>query len=488
MNGRRDSGIALALATLAAAIYLPAVRIGFYSDDYQWLGRMSPTLERPGYVFSVFFRDFNPVLHLSFLVDWCVGGAAGSVWHAHSIVIHALCVALVFLLCRRVGAGTWLAAAATSMWACNVRISEAVIWPAARGHSLATLFSLAAIVALLSRFRARRILAVSLFAVALMTKETALFPLLLVPLFLPDWKTEKPLLGVLAGIAVSFVLFNVIAKESFHTTDADLWTQVLKIPFVLLRPLGLGDAYGFNLAGVIVVIAAFSTAAWFLRRTVGLAGLAWVVLCAAPIVPLDKLSSRYLYLISVGWALVLCGSWTWLTARLGDTRARRLATSGLAVLVVVVVVANVIDIQREIEDYRLLGKPYADCVETLREPLRSLKPGETAVLIDVSPRDAIRGLHDSIWQRGNMTKLIPFRVEAVGGLIELPDLLNLVRDRSPGLLGSAVEPSTDTPRRWFVYDGESVRELPGPPSAPLPPEVVFGARWGDADQYFGERH
>ena len=117
-----------------------------------------------------------------------------------------------------------------------------------------------------------------------------------------------------------------------------------------------------------------------------------------------------------------------------------------------------------------------------------MKPGETAVLIDVSPRDAIRGLHDSIWRRGNMTKLIPFRVEAVGGLIELPDLLNLVRDRSPGLLGSAVEPSTDTPRRWFVYDGESVRELPGPPSAPLPPEVVFGARWGDADQYFGERH
>ena len=114
---------ALSLAAVACAIYVPAVNVGFFSDDYQWLGRMNATLERPSYVFTVFFRDFNPVLHASFTLDWIVGGYHPAVWHADSILLHGIAAGLLFLLCARLGAPFWVAVAGSGLWAVNVRLS-----------------------------------------------------------------------------------------------------------------------------------------------------------------------------------------------------------------------------------------------------------------------------------------------------------------------------------------------------------------------------
>ncbi|MCH7781256.1 MAG: hypothetical protein IH848_10440, partial [Acidobacteria bacterium] len=107
---------ALSLAVVACAIYAPAVGAGFFSDDYQWLGRMNATLERPSYVFTVFFRDFNPVLHASFALDWIVGGGHSAVWHADSILLHGIATGLLFLLCSRLGAPFRVAVAGPLDW------------------------------------------------------------------------------------------------------------------------------------------------------------------------------------------------------------------------------------------------------------------------------------------------------------------------------------------------------------------------------------
>ena len=85
---------ALLLAAVACGIHLPAIDAGFFSDDYQWLGRMNATLERPFYVFTVFFRDFNPVLHASFALDWILGGDSASIWHMDSILMHGIATVL----------------------------------------------------------------------------------------------------------------------------------------------------------------------------------------------------------------------------------------------------------------------------------------------------------------------------------------------------------------------------------------------------------
>ncbi len=486
MFDRRDLIVAAALLLLTCAVYGASLQAGFYSDDYQWLGRMSPTLERPSYLFTVIYRDFNPVLHASFLVDWIVGGGSASVFHAQSIVVHALNAVLLLLLCRRLGAGRGVAAAAALTWAWNVRLSEAAIWPAARGHALATLFVLATFLVLGSRVRWRDALALGLWVLALLSKETALFVVVLLPFFAGDPRRRwKPYAGF-ATVAAAFVAFNFLAKPSFHTSEAGAGFLALKIPFILLRPLGLGEQYAFDVASFALVLLALAGVAWLLRRQpTAVLGLCWVAACLVPVVPLDKLSSRYLYLLAVGYALVLCGLIAWLDERFrGAAARRRVRFVGVAVLIPILAL-NVVRVQREIGDYQLLAAPYAACVEALAPALATLEAGETVTVIEVGPRDAVRRLGDRIRRRGNMSKLIPFRPHGIGGLIALDDLLNVTRERTPGILGYRIgDPAGATRRRYFAYDGERVQEIRPFADDAVDPRVTFHARWGDAVGYF----
>lgn len=473
---------ALSLATVACAIYAPAVGAGFFSDDYQWLGRMNATLERPSYVFTVFFRDFNPVLHASFALDWIVGGGHSAVWHADSILLHGIATGLLFLLCSRLGAPFLVAVAGSGLWAVNVRLSEAVIWPAARGHQLAAICSLAALVLMLGRGRHRRWLALALLALGLFAKETTLFAMAAIPFFLPGWRKERTFLVGSAGLAGGFVLLNLAIKDDLHTSGAGLAALLLKAPFILLRPLGLGDYYRFDALSLILTMAAFVAAAYWLRRGPGLAGLAWVLVCSAPIVLLDKLSSRYLYLPAIGYTVVFCAVCAALGPLLRTASLRRLVQASLTLGVVSIFLANGLLVQREIGDYRLLAQPYGALVENVTAGLAGIARGETFLVIDDSAQTSIADLTRRIEERGNITKLIPYRRHALDGLIELPDLLNVARPREPGILGRPVPTADDASIRWFVYDGHALRETA--PREDVAVERVHRAAWDAAATYF----
>ena len=473
---------ALSLAAVACAVYAPAASIGFFSDDYQWLGRMNATLERPSYVFTVFFRDFNPVLHASFALDWIVGGYQPWVWHADSILLHGLAAGLLFLLCARLGAPFWVAVSGSGLWALNVRLSEAVIWPAARGHQLAAICSLAALVLMLGGGRHRRWLALGLLACGLFAKETTLFAMAAIPFFLPRWRKERAFLAGLAVLATGFVVLNVVIKDNLHTSDAGLTALLLKTPFILLRPLGLGDYARFDVFSLVLTAVLFLAAANWLRRGFGLAGLVWVLACSAPIVPLDKLSSRYLYLPAIGYTVVFCAVCVALGPLLRTASLRRLTGASLTVAVVSLLLGNGLFVQREIGDYRRLAQPYMTLVENVAPGLAGIATGETFLVVDTTSQTTIAELTGRIEQRGNITKLIPYRRHAIDGLIELPDLLNVARRHERGVLGRPVPSADDASIRWFFYDGSGLRETA--PRAGVPPERVHRAAWGQAGMYF----
>ncbi len=478
---RRDVGWALGLAAAALLCYVPALSVGFYSDDYEWLGRMQPTLENPGFVFRVFYRDFNPLLHVSLLLDWILGGGQPWLFHASSALWHATAAALVYLLCRRFIQLRTLAMAAAALWALNVRISEAVIWPAARGHVLASALALAGLLVATSNAPRRSAGALALFAAALLSKETALFAALALPVFLRDPRRDRRLLAAVAGLAVAFVAFNALAKESFHTSDDPWGFLVRKVGFLLLRPLGLGDLYDFSWPSFGLVLASLAGVAWALRREpAARAGLAWSLLGAIPLVPLDKLSSRYLYMMSAGYALVLCGlvhaAQRWLRTRSLCRAAGMAATGG----VVLLLAANVVRIQREIEDYRILCEPYDRLAARFRASLAELRCGETLVLYDLSSHRTVHELTETLWARGTIVKLIPYREGAVEGLIHLTDLLHAVHPREPGCLAQRVDPRTvPAGVRLLAYDGRRVLPLgQALPADRIPAERISAVRWG----------
>jgi hypothetical protein len=482
----RRASAALALAAATCAIYAPSLSVGFFSDDYQWLGRMNATLERPSYVLTVFFRDFNPILHASFALDWIIGGGRAAVWHADSILLHGLATALLFMLCSRLGASLRLALAGAALWAVNVRLSEAVIWPAARGHQFAAVCSLAALVLLLGHGRYRRWFALGLLGLGLFAKETTLFAIAAIPFFLPDRRKERPFLIGLAALVGGFVLLNVLIKDDLHTSGAGLLSLLYKTPFILLRPLGLGDYARFDAITLILTVAVFVALAFWLRRSFGLAGVLWVLACSAPIVALDKLSSRYLYLPAIGYSVVFCALCVEVGPLLRTRWLQRLAGVSLILGVASIVVGNALWVQREIGDYRQLAAPYTALVERVTPGLAGIAEGETFVLVDGAAQTTIMELTQRIQERGNMTKLIPYRRHAIDGLIELPDLLNVARPREPGLLGRAaplVGSLTEAaPIRWFFYDGQRLSEAA--PREDLPPERLHHASWGAAERYF----
>ena len=473
---------ALSLAAVACAVYAPAVGAGFFSDDYQWLGRMNATLEQPSYVFTVFFRDFNPVLHASFTLDWIVGGYDPAVWHVDSILLHGIAASLLFLFCARLGAPFWVAIGASGLWALNVRLSETVIWPAARGHQLAATCSLAALVLLLGRRRHRRWLALAFLALGLFAKETTLFAMAAIPFFLPGWRKERAFLTALAGLAAGFVLLNIAIKDNLHTSGAGLAALLLKTPFILLRPLGLGDYYRFDVLSLVLVAVVFLAAAYWLRRGFGLAGVGWVLACSAPIVLLDKLSSRYLYLPAIGYAVVFCAICMAIRPALRSPFVKRWVRGAVIAGVLLIASTNGLLVQREIGDYRLLAQPYMTLVENVAAGLAGIARGETFLVVDAAAQTTIADLTGRIEERGNITKLIPYRRHAIDGLIELPDLLNVARPREPGILGRPVPSAADASIRWFVYDGSELRETPVREDVAV--ERIHRAAWDAATRYF----
>ena len=476
---------AAALGALTLAVYARALGAGFFSDDYEWLGRMTPALERPLYVFRVFYRDFNPLLHASFVLDFLLGGGTAPVFHATSLLLHAATTTLVVLLCARLAGNAWAALGAGLLWGTGVRISEAVIWPAARGHALAALFVLAGLLVLTGSSRRKVLWAAALFAAGLLTKEVAFFPMLLAPLFARDRATRRSAAVAVGVLAVLFVAFNVLCKSEYHTSGEGMGAMLLKLPFVVLRPIGLGDSYDFSTTGFVLFAAGAAGLVLLCRgSSPARLGVLWIALCAAPILPLEKVSSRYLYLLSIGYPLLACGLLAHPRFPRLSNDVRRAAVALGGVTVILLAVTNALLVQREIADYGILGQPYDACFRTLRAPALALSPGETLVVSETQPRAVIPFLAGLMEQRGNIRKLIPERADGVGGMIGLADLVNAARPARTGALAVAADPADPGPRRIYLWDGRAALATD---ALPVPaPGRVLAARLVPCPVFFGQ--
>jgi hypothetical protein len=489
-SGRAPVLVACAAAVLSAATYLQALGVGFYSDDLQWLARMPATAERPWFVFTVFYRDFNPLLHASFFLDYLLGHQSAWAFHLSSIIVHALNTALVAVLCARWTGSAVFALAAGGLWGVNVRLSEAVIWPAARGHALATLFVLLGLLALARRTAPRAAASTVSFCAALLSKEIALVPLLLAPWTIPRERRAWKIFLALGALAAAFAVFNVAAKPSFDTNSGGASVMALKLPFILLRPVGLGDLYDFSILGAAFCFGGLAIAGWLFDTQRVRLGLLWLLACAVPILALPKLSSRYVYLLSFGWVLLACGVLEWVRCCTMTKAFRRLSALTAGCAVVLLIAVNVVLVQREIEDYRVLSEPYRACLDLLRAPAQELEPGQTLVVADISPRDAIARLNRFVAERGTITKLIPERPQGVGGLVALDDAVNILRARERGIMAVRTTLAPDAPAArsapTYIYDGARVRRASAAPD--LPAERRLVVTLASSQAYFARSH
>jgi hypothetical protein len=158
-------------AAVAFCLALPGLAFPFLSDDWIQIESVES-----GVPLRTPFEDFRPIYMMSLWLDRALWGLSPAGFHLTNALLIAVCAALVVQVCRRYTGERALAGAAGLLFALHPYHVENAAWIGARGDPLVAVPFLAALLAY-DRWRSRRTgipwLAIGLFVIALLAKETA---------------------------------------------------------------------------------------------------------------------------------------------------------------------------------------------------------------------------------------------------------------------------------------------------------------------------
>ena len=364
-----DAGIAgrhwTVYILLPAAIllfYWPVLSAPFLYDDYTHItdarnadwrsiaAAFGPVENPPG----LFYRPFG---FLVYWLNYLIAGPDPRLWHAVSILFHAVNTCLLYSLCRKLQLSAAGGMGAALLFAFSGSAAEPVAWIDARFDPMATglvLASLLCVCRFLDGGRTRWMAAACLAGVAAFTSKESAFclPLLVGCLwfFRPAAEGSSPkrltaaflITGVLAAgiFAYRWWALGGIGGYRGQSGDSGIagFSLVRMLNAVLVRdwtilffPVNWSSPVNWSLAAVLsftpIILALCVWRSDGIRRRRAITGaIAMTILAAIPaqhllLIGADLANSRYLYLPSIGWA-VLWGviftsmrdaRWRWLT-------------------------------------------------------------------------------------------------------------------------------------------------------------------------------
>jgi len=344
-NGGGDlpAGALLCLLGIAAAVFLPALKGHWLADDFGWVGQFSryPWSDTwrlfAGDWSHAIAQEYRPLWAISFMVDLRLSGLNPVALHVTNLGLHLTASLLVWCLAATSPGGYKLAAPlALAFFALAPLHAEPVAWISARGHVLAPIFVLAALI-LMRRFmlhgrRIRYLGAIGCALAAIATQEVGVtLPLLLLLRDVVDaprrdrqWIRRMalfhaPFWAILAAyLGLRYLRFGMVARPgTFSSIPELLYKQYNGLRLLWLSPItavGLpGGAAGSLFKAALGLLIAFLLLAAFAARPArGRGDLArgliffavlWPLVCTA--VLFGAASPRHFYLASVGMAIAL---------------------------------------------------------------------------------------------------------------------------------------------------------------------------------------
>ncbi len=354
---------------------------------------------------------YRPFFWLSLATDASVWGLHAVAFHAMNLLLHWLNGVLLYFLLRRVEWERALALASAVVWLVLPVNAEAVAWISGRSYSLSTAFVLGGLLCGERYLRGRASAAAlvgyaALGAGALLSHEQGmlLLPLtLLVAVGAGSGRLRERVLSVRArvlyGIAVALdggyllVAHAVGVRGGMHFgAVSSLGLTVAKYVGWLLLPVRMSverstdtPVAGWSVAAVVALlgVAGLTGALVFVRRVPRAVrvGVAWLVICLLPfaglVVIYQGMAERYVYLASIGLAVVVCGLGAAvperlrldvIRLRLGVTRVRL----GVVGVVAVWVMWGVVRLEMRLRDWHDPVRLYQS---SLRATPRSFKLG-----------------------------------------------------------------------------------------------------------------
>lgn len=193
--------ICAVLIAATVTTFWPAKQCGFVDWDDQYFVAANPHV-KPGLTWagvkwamtSDVCANWHPVTMLSHMVDCQLFGVDPGMHHLSNVFLHAINVALLFLLLRRLTGAVWRSAAVAAIFAVHPLRVESVAWISERKDVLCVMFFLLTIWAYASwaerRGTWRYLRVLGCYTLALMSKPMAV-TLPLVLLLLDFWPLER---------------------------------------------------------------------------------------------------------------------------------------------------------------------------------------------------------------------------------------------------------------------------------------------------------
>jgi hypothetical protein len=298
------------VALAAVAAYAPALHIPLIADDFPNIAQAITWGAPEGLRTLLGDAQFRlrATSYWTMFALWQVGELAPWVYHAASLLLHILNAWLVFGIAR-----TWERTRAAAPWAAlffavHEGHQEAVMWFSAINELLLCFFGLASLWCWLRR---REALSAVLFALALLSKESAV---VLLPLFFlvterSRWKRLVPH-AALVALAAASVLQSRTNSFRFHDGSFSL-----SAPFWETWPRSMARLLWF---WGWLAAAAIGLARDRKLRAIAARALAWMGIALLPYSFLtydNRIPSRQTYLASAGLALLVGLAATRITGR-----------------------------------------------------------------------------------------------------------------------------------------------------------------------------
>jgi protein O-mannosyl-transferase len=349
----------VALSALAFAVFANGLAGGFITDDqFQILN--NPVVTGSQSLASAFgagvwaflgYRGnyYRPLQFVIYGLIYRVFGPSAWPFHLLMVSLHALNTALVYSLARRILRGriaaAWIAGA---LFAVHPIHTEAVNWIAALPDVLVTTFALAGLRAFALQEAApnawQAAIHCAIYLAALLTKETGvmLLPLYAASQRLQGARRNAAMYAGMLGVFAAYLAMRVHAlggfapaqQAFFHLSAAEFAMSAVVLAAryfaALVWPADLNFFHVFHPSGVslelvfaLIALAAIAWAALRFREQepVALFAIFWMAAAVAPALNIagvgqNVFAERYLYLPSVGFALLAGLAW----ARLASAR------------------------------------------------------------------------------------------------------------------------------------------------------------------------
>ncbi len=291
-------------------------------------------------------------------------GSTPGWWHAVAVIAHLVASALVYLLAKHLTRDRWVSALAVAIFILHPVHIEAIAWVSGATEILVTVLVLSSLYLYLISSKScgstKFWMSIALYAGALLSKETAVvFPLLILAAVRLEsgergmarvWSRLKSVFPF-AVVTILYLAARIVALNGFAHADQKvaLGTQLLTVPSViwfylhqLIWPWGLSLFYDVELVTQLTVrnfwlpclfVSLLSIAAFFLLRQRNDLRFGFSLL-VLPLLPVlagigmfqrhDYVHDRYLYLPSVGFAILVAIAIRHLSLKIGSSdRAAR---------------------------------------------------------------------------------------------------------------------------------------------------------------------